>query len=338
MRIALDAMGGDHAPGPIVAGAVAAVESDSEVIVVLVGDQAQIEPLLPATAELRARLEIFHCTQSVGMNEKPAEALRRKPDSSIKRCWELLAGGKVSGIVSAGNTGAMVAGGHFLKRFVKGVLRPGIAAPIPTAKGPCVLLDVGANVHAKPEHLFQYGIMGSIYARNIFGIENPRIGLMNVGEEEGKGHDLAKDAFTMFSQSGLKDRFVGNVEGRDVQRGAADVVVCDGFVGNILLKYSEGFFSFMMQLVHQELLAPLQAERPLAEKAWKELAVRYDYSTYGGAPLLGIDGACIICHGSSRDRAIKNALGVAAKYARQQLNDMIIRDLEANPPPVSESK
>jgi glycerol-3-phosphate acyltransferase PlsX len=337
MRIALDAMGGDHAPGPIVAGAVQAVGAEPELTVVLVGDQAQVAPLLP-DGPGRDRIELFHCSQVVGMEEKPVEALRRKPDNSIKRSWELLAGKKVDGIVSAGNTGAMVAGGHFLKRFLKGVLRPGIAAVLPAETGPCVLVDVGANTHAKPEHLFQYGIMGSIYARHVLQVASPRIGLLNVGEEQAKGHDLAKETHVLFNQAGprLRERFVGNIEGRDIHKGVADVVVCDGFVGNVVLKYSEGVFEFLLKIVHDELLKPLQSERDRAERTFVELANRYDYSTYGGAPLLGIDGACIICHGSSGERAIKNALLVAARYARAHLNDVIVKELEANPPPTGE--
>jgi glycerol-3-phosphate acyltransferase PlsX len=333
MQNALDAMGGDHAPGPIVAGAIQAAREEPELTVVLVGDQARVEPLLAGAGEERSRLELFHCTQVVGMDERPVEGLRRKPDNSIKRCWELLAGRKVDGIVSAGNTGAMVAGGHFLKRFLKGVLRPGIAAVLPTEHGPCVLLDVGANVHAKPEHLFQYGLMGGIYARHILNVESPRIGLMNVGEEETKGHDLARETHALFDASGIQDRFIGNVEGREVHKSAADVIVCDGFVGNVVLKYSEGAYAFFMRLVHDEMIKPLKAERDVAEAAWRELAMRHDYSTYGGAPLLGIDGACIICHGSSGERAIKNALGVAARYARFHLNELIVQELEAHPPP-----
>jgi glycerol-3-phosphate acyltransferase PlsX len=332
MRIALDAMGGDHAPGPIVAGAVQAVAAEPELRVVLVGDQDAVGPLLAKAGTAgNDRLELFHCTQVVGMHEKPVEALRRKPDNSIKRCWELLAQGKVEGIVSAGNTGALVVGGHFLKRFLPGVQRPGIAAVLPTVRGPCVLLDVGANIEPKPEHLFQYGIMGSLYARHILQVANPSIGLMNVGSEEAKGHDLARDTHALFNQSHLRDCFVGNVEGRDIHKGAADVVVCDGFVGNVVLKYSEGVFEFIMKMVHQELLAPLQVERQQAEQAWQGLLTRYDYSTFGGAPLLGIDGACIICHGSSGDRAIQNALGVAARYARAHLNQVIVQELAANP-------
>jgi phosphate acyltransferase len=330
MRIALDAMGGDHAPGPIVAGAIQAVRAEPELTVVLVGDEAQVAPLLPSGEE-RARLEIFPCIQVVGMEEKPVEAWRRKPDNSIKRCWELLAGKKVDGIVSAGNTGAMVTGAIYLKTLLKNVQRPGIAAVLPTEHGPCVLIDVGANISPKPEHLFQYGVMGRIYARHILEVADPTVGLMNVGEEEGKGHDLARDTHALFNNSPLRDRFVGNVEGRDIHKGAADVVVCDGFVGNVVLKYSEGVFEFLMKIVHQELLAPLTAERERAEQTWRTLAARYEYSTYGGAPLLGVGGACIICHGSSGDRAIKNALGVAAHYARSHLNEVISQELESKP-------
>jgi glycerol-3-phosphate acyltransferase PlsX len=335
MLIALDAMGGDHAPGPIVAGAVQAVAADPQLHVLLVGDQAQVEPLLAGAAN-RDRLPLFHCTQAVGMEESPVVALRKKPDNSISRCWQLLAQQKVEGIVSAGNTGAMVAGGLFLKRYLKNVRRPGIAAVMPTLKGPCVLVDVGANVNPKPEHLFQYGVMGSIFARNILGRSQPTIGLMNVGSEEQKGHDLAKETHALFNASPLRSQFVGNVEGRDIQKGAADVVVCDGFVGNVVLKTSEGVFDFAMRMAFQEVLGALHVEKEKAKQALEELVHRYDYSAFGGAPLLGIDGVCIICHGSSGDRAIKNALAVAANYARARLNELIVKELEANALPGSD--
>ncbi|MHB1421694.1 MAG: phosphate acyltransferase PlsX [Gemmataceae bacterium] len=331
MLIALDAMGGDHAPGPIVAGAVQAVAADPQLSVLLVGDQAKLEPLLSGVAH-RDRLPLFHCTQAVGMEESPVVALRKKPDNSISRCWQLLAQEKVEGIVSAGNTGAMVAGGLFLKRYLKNVRRPGIAAVMPTLKGPCVLIDVGANVNPKPEHLFQYGVMGSIFARNILQRLQPTIGLMNVGSEEQKGHDLAKETHALFHNSSLQGLFVGNVEGRDIHRGAADVVVCDGFVGNVILKTSEGVFEFALKMVFQELLGALDVERDKARQALESLIHRYDYSAFGGAPLLGIDGVCIICHGSSGDRAIKNALGVAANYARAHLNELIVKELETSSP------
>src|SRR5581483_9663543 len=188
MQIALDAMGGDHAPGPIVAGAVQAVAADPGLHVILVGDRVQIEPHLSSAGANAGRIDIFHCTQAITMEETPVLALRKKPDNSISRCWQLLAERKVEAIVSAGNTGAMVAGGLRLRRFLKNVKRPGIAAVMPTLRGPCILLDVGANVNPKPSHLFQYGVMGSIFARRILQREKPTIGLMNIGSEEQKGH------------------------------------------------------------------------------------------------------------------------------------------------------
>jgi glycerol-3-phosphate acyltransferase PlsX len=330
MQIALDAMGGDHAPGPIVAGAVQAVAADPDLRVILVGDQARVEPLLAGAGD-RDRLVVFHCSQAVGMDESPVVALRKKPDNSISRCWQMLAQSKVDGIVSAGNTGAMVAGGLFLKRFLPNVRRPGIAAVMPSLRGPCVLLDVGANVSPKPEHLFQYGIMGSIFARHILQRPQPTIGLMNVGSEEQKGHDLAKETHALFNRSPLRERFIGNVEGRDIFKGAADVVVCDGFVGNVVLKTSEGAFEFTMKMAFQEVLGSLEVERDQAQKALEGLVNRYHYSAFGGAPLLGIDGICIICHGSSGDQAIKNALAVAAHYARARLNELIVQELASSP-------
>jgi len=331
MRIALDAMGGDHAPGPIVAGALQAVAADPELRVVLVGDKAQIEPLIAQETKNRDRLDVFHCTQVVGMEDSPVVALRKKPDNSISRCWGLLAQGKVDGIVSAGNTGAMVAGGLFLKRFLKNISRPGIATVMPTLRGPSILLDVGANVSPKAEHLYQYGVMGSIFAKYILQKPLPTIGLMNIGSEEAKGHDLAKETHALFNASPLKDQFIGNIEGRDINRGTADVIVCDGFVGNVVLKVCEGVFDFLMKVVYKEVVEPLEVEKEKAAKALQKLMARYDYSEFGGAPLLGIDGICIICHGSSGDRAIKNALAVAAKYARAHMNELIVQELESMP-------
>jgi glycerol-3-phosphate acyltransferase PlsX len=328
MRIALDAMGGDHAPGPIVSGAIQAVNAAPDVSVVLVGDRVQIEPLIIGDYP-RDRLDIFHCTQIVGMDESPVDALRKKPDNSINRSWQLLAEKKVDAVVSAGNTGAMVAGGLRLRRFLKNVKRPGIATVMPTAKGTCIILDVGANVHPKPSHLFQYGVMGRVFAKHIFQVENPTIGLMNIGEEEGKGHELAQTTHSLFEQSSLSPSFIGNIEGRDIHRGACDVVVTDGFVGNVVLKLCEGVFDFIMKLVGKEVIASLPNDRLSAQHALHELIRRYDYSNFGGAPLLGIDGICIICHGSSGDRAIRNAIAMAAQYARLKLNEKIVDELAA---------
>lgn len=331
MRIALDAMGGDHAPGPIVQGAINAAMKDPDMHVVLVGDRAQIEPLLAVAGEALSRLEIFHASQVIGMDDSPATAFRKKPDNSIGRCWQLLQQHQVEAIVSAGNTGAVVAGGFLLRLFLKGVRRPGIAALMPTQQGLSVLLDVGANVHPKPEHLYQYGVMGSIFAKHILQRDKPKIGLLNVGSEEDKGGSLAKETQDLFKSSPLKDQFIGNIEGRDIHKGVCEVIVTDGFVGNVVLKVCEGVFDFVMRVVGKEVLSALKTEVPLAQMALQGILKRYDYHELGGAPLLGVDGICIICHGSSKERAIENALNVAAKHARAKLNDLIVKELAAGP-------
>lgn len=334
MRIALDALGGDHGPDPNVAGAVLAVRSVADLTVVLVGDQARLEALLAAAGEVPpGRIELVHAPVAVEMKEKPAEALRKKPDASIFRCWQLLAEGAVDGLVSAGNTGAVVAGAVKTHKFLKGVHRPGIATVMPTARGRSVLLDVGANVFPKPRHLLEYGVMGLALARKLLDLDRPTVGLLNVGEEEGKGHELVQKTYALFRDGPLKEHFYGNVEGRDLHRGTVDVVVTDGFTGNVVLKLSEGVFEFVMEMVSREVVAPLGAERERAAGAVRDLVGKYHYSAFGGAPLLGVDGVCVICHGSSRERAIANALGVAARAVRDRLNEAIVSGLEALPPP-----
>jgi glycerol-3-phosphate acyltransferase PlsX len=332
MRIALDAMGGDHGPAPNVAGAVQALHASPDLTLVLVGDEPAVREQLAAVGDHPAdRLEVVHASQTVGMNEKPAEAMRAKPDNSIAKCWGLLAAKKVDGLVSAGNTGAVVAGGLFLRKFLKCVHRPGIATVMPTAKGRCVIMDVGANVFPKPRHLLEYGAMGSVFAKHMLGIDRPTIGLMNVGEEEGKGHDLVQETYSLFRGSNLKDRFLGNIEGRDLHAGKVDVVVTDGFVGNVIIKLSQGLFEFVMGMVGQEVIGALNQEADAAKKALHGMVQKYHYSAFGGAPLLGIDGVCIICHGSSKDRAIANAIGVAAQDVRVKLNEKIVAELETLP-------
>jgi glycerol-3-phosphate acyltransferase PlsX len=332
MRIALDAMGGDHGPRPNVVGAVAALAAAPDLSVVLVGDQAQLAPLLAATPHPADRLEVVHAADVVGMDEKPVEALRKKPDNSIARCWQLLATKKVDGLVSAGNTGAVVGAGVFTRKFLKGIRKPGIAAVMPTITGgKCVILDVGANVFPKPGHLLHYGVMGSVFAKHMLGIDKPRVGLMNVGEEEGKGHDLAQTTYDLFRKSHFADRFIGNVEGRDVHKGTVDVIVTDGFVGNVVLKHAEGLFEFMVKLVGQAVVGQLQADKELGAKLLAKLVEKFHQSSTGGAPLLGVDGCCVICHGSSDERAIANALGAAAQEARVKLNEKIVEELAALP-------
>jgi glycerol-3-phosphate acyltransferase PlsX len=332
MRVALDVMGGDHGPAPVVAGALEAAEITPNLFVTLVGDRAQIEPSLKdVDPDLGHRITIQHASQVITMEDHPLVGLRKKPDCSILRSWQLMAERKADAIVSPGNTGAIVAAGLRLKKFLKHVRRPGIATAMPTMKGPCVMIDVGANAAPKAAHLFQYGVMGAIYAKHIFHKNRPTIGLMNIGSESAKGHDLAKETYELFKSSHLAERFVGNLEGRDIHRGAADVVVSDGFVGNVILKVCEGLFEFVMKMTGQALTTALHQERNEGLAALKALVEKYDYSAVGGAPLLGIDGICIICHGASGARAIKNALLLASQEVEAGLNQLIVQELEADP-------
>lgn len=337
MRIALDAMGGDYAPGPIVEGAVLAALADPAMTVVLVGDQDRVAAELDRLSDApRDRLPIVHASQVVGMDEKPVEALRRKRDNSISRCWGLMATGEVRAVVSAGNTGAMVGAGLFnAKMFLPGVRRPGIAAIYPTHQGPAAIVDVGANMHPKPEDLYQYGVMGAIYAEHVLGVSEPTIGLLNVGAEEDKGNELVRAARAMFTAGPWAHRFVGNVEGRDIHEGRARVIVCEGFTGNVLLKSGEGAVEFLFAELKKELAGLLPRLGPEAGQAvatgLKDLKQRFEYHEFGGGPLLGIKGACIICHGSSDQRAIKNALRVAAIMAEDRIGAEIAAALSAAP-------
>ncbi len=332
MRIALDVMGGDHGPAPVVAGALEAAAASQYMYVTLVGDRAQIEPMLvDADPDARRKIDIHHASQVLTMEDHPLMGLRKKPDCSILRAWQLMAERKVDALVSPGNTGAVVAAGLRLKKFLKYVRRPGIATVMPTLKGPCVMIDVGANAAPKATHLFQYGVMGAIYAKSICNKKTPTIGLMNIGSEQAKGHDLAKETYELFKASHLSERFIGNIEGRDIHKGVVDVVVCDGFVGNVILKVCEGLFDFVLKMTGQALTTALDVEKDKGLGALKALADKYDYSAVGGAPLLGVDGICIICHGSSGNRAIKNALLLAAKEIEAGLNQLIVQELEADP-------
>lgn len=328
MRIALDAMGGDAAPGPNVDGALAALRNDPELEVVLVGDRPLLEERLAADQLYDGRLSLIAAEGFVGMEEKPTEALRKKPNCSIAGCWKLMAGKEVDAVVSAGNTGAVVAAGLRTRLFLKGVKRPGIAVALPTVGGHSVLMDVGANPAARPEHLYQYGIMGSIYAREMLGIDSPRIGLMNIGSEDTKGNEFYRETHSFLVHSPLKDRYIGNVEGRGLYQGEADVLVCEGFVGNVVLKVSEGMAEFMLQTVAGEILSGLPNDREAAMQAFTKLCKRYQYKELGGAPLLGIDGICIICHGSSDSRTIENALRVATTFKDREINSQITAELD----------
>ncbi len=327
MRIALDAMGGDHGAAPNVEGAVSALAEQPELEVVLVGDRSELSQLVEKSGYSGDRLSIEESEGVAEMHEKPVEALRKKPNCSIAVCWKLMAARSVDAVVSAGSTGAVVAAGLRTRLFLKGVKRPGIAVALPTIKGRSLLLDVGANPAARAEHLYQYAVMGSLYAQAILGVESPRIGLMNIGSEEGKGNELYKETHALLAKSRISDSYVGNVEGRGLYAGEADVLICEGFVGNVVLKVSEGMADFLFKAIPPEIVGRLDAEKPLAVQAFQEVGRRFQYNEEGGAPLLGIDGTCIICHGSSDSRAIRNALRGSAKLSDRDINSKIVEQL-----------
>ena len=327
MKIAVDAMGGDHGPAVVVEGAVAAVR-EFGASVVLVGDTSSIEGELARLGASAVGVEVRHASQVVGMGESPSQALRRKRDSSLRIAAELVRDGDASAFVSAGNTGAAMAVAMFVVGVLRGVDRPAIAAVLPNFQRFTILLDVGANVDPKPWHLFQFAIMGHVYARDILGIEKPRVGLLSVGEEEGKGTELTKEAYEQLKDSSLN--FIGNVEGRDIYNGRCDVVVTDGFTGNVALKISESLAEMVGAMMREELMRDVRSKlgAALARPAFDRFKKRVDYAEMGGAPLLGIDGAAIICHGASPVKAIKNAVRVAGEWAKAGLNDHIRAALE----------
>jgi glycerol-3-phosphate acyltransferase PlsX len=321
-----------------VEGAIQAVRADANMTVVLVGDQERVNTELEKFHDApRDRLPVVHASEVIGMDEKPVEALRRKRDNSISKSWGLMAVGDVSAVVSAGSTGAMVASGLFnAKMFLPGVRRPAIAAVWPSRRGPVAILDVGANMSPKPEDLYQYGVMGSVYAQYVLGIDEPTVGLLNVGSEDDKGNELVREARALYLKSPLATRFVGNVEGRDLYDGHARVVVCEGFTGNVLLKSGEGAVEFLFGELREEMAKFLPLLSPeLAGRlggGLLGLKARYEYKEFGGGPLLGIRGACIICHGSSDARAIKNALRVAAIMGDEKIGQEIAKGLAAIAP------
>ena len=325
MRIALDAMAGDFGPDPLVMGAIQAVE-ESDHHVVLAGDAETLENILNREHALHPRLSIAHADTVVAMDEAPKASLRKKP-SSLAVAAVLAERGEADGLVSAGNTGATLATTVQKWRTLEGVSRPTLATVIPLPSHPVVLLDVGANVDCKPNHLLDFAIMGSIYCREIFGRRSPRVGLLNIGSEEGKGNELCQTSWKLLSESQLN--FIGNVEGGDIFSGRVDVVVCDGFVGNVVLKFAEGMFSFLTGHIKQEVtrswLSRLGAA-PLVP-VMRGMKRQLDSSQMGGAPLLGLNGICIVSHGSSGADAIKNAVKRAAECVRQDINGKITRAL-----------
>jgi phosphate acyltransferase len=326
-RIAIDAMGTDAAPQPEVEGAIlAAREGYAQVI--LVGPQDALKREIVRRQAQGLPIEVAHASEAIGMGDAAAKAFRRKRDSSIRVAARLVREGKADGLISAGNTGAVMATAKIVLGTLEGVDRPALAAVFPTSQGRAtVLLDVGANVDCKASHLEQFAVMGEVYYRMIFGVERPRVGLLSIGEEDQKGNDLTREAFLLLKQSPVN--FAGNVEGRDLYNGRVNVIVCDGFIGNVALKISEGLAEAMASLLKESLSSTLSSKVGglLSRRAFRNFKKRVDYSEYGGAPLLGVRGVCIICHGGSNPNAIKNAIRVAAEFAEGRINEKIEREL-----------
>lgn len=326
MRIAIDAMGGDNAPHVNVAGAIAAAR-DFNVEIILVGDSLSLRKELLLYPASNLKITIESTSQVIAMDDPPTAALRQKKDSSITRAISLVKEGKADAAISAGNTGAMMAASKVILGTLKGVDRPAIVTIFPTLNEPCAILDVGANVDSKPENLLQFGVMGSIYAKYILGKKNPRLGLLSIGEEEIKGNELTRETHKLLQKSSLN--FVGNVEGRDIFKGEVDVIVCDGFIGNIVLKASESMAELFDVILKEELgsrsLYRLGAK--LCSKALKNFVRKIDYAEHGGAPLLGVNGVSIISHGRSSSRAIKNAIRVARDLVEKKVNFYIGENL-----------
>lgn len=327
--IAVDAMGGDHAPRAEVEGTVLAAR-ELGVRVLLVGQQDVVRHELLKHAHRGLPIEIVQASEVITMKDSPTQAFRKKRDSSLHVAARLVRSGQADGLVSAGNTGAVMATARFVLGTLASVDRPALAAPFPTSRGTVsVMLDVGANVDSKAQHLEQFAVMGEIYHRAIFGTRRPRVGLLSIGEEEMKGNELTREAHNRLKHMPLN--FVGNVEGREVFAGNLDVIVCDGFSGNVALKISEGLVEHIIKTLKEAFRSTLSAQMGyvLSRRAYQDFKKKMDYSEYGGAPLLGVKGVTVIGHGRSNANAIKNAIRVASELARSKLNEKIEQELSA---------
>jgi len=316
-------MGGDYAPDEVIAGALEAIELlDTSDVLILVGPQQIIESRLSALTYRKDAVSIVDAPDVIGMDEAPIESLRRKPKNSIAVVAKLAKRKQADAVISAGNTGACVAAFQMRMRNLPGVNRPGIAVVFPTIEGPVTICDVGANIACKPINLYQYGVMASIYAKHLLGIKDPRVGLMSIGQEDAKGNEVVKKARELM-KSHPNIHFVGNIEGRDIFGGICDVAVCEGFVGNVVLKLTEGLVDGLFKAITHELMqekAQLAMEfKPVITRIYG----KYDYNEYGGALLLGVNGTALICHGASRSRTIRNAILASKKYYTQKINDKI---------------
>ena len=329
MRIVLDAMGGDFAPREVILGGIQAAEARPDDEVILVGDRAAIEAELDAaTGPVPENITVVHASQAIGMDEKPVAAIKRKPDSSILRAVKMVAAKEADAVVSAGNTGAMVAAATISLCLLPGVRRAGIAVNIPSGAGYCTLIDVGANLNCKPVHLCQYGIMASIYQKRFFRCSEPRVGLMNVGEEESKGSPLIREAAALLASAPIN--FVGNAEGRDIFHGAHEIIVCDGFVGNAILKSAEGYGESLAEILRSAISRDVWGRLSfnLMRPVLLNLERRVDFAQQGGGHLLGVEGGVTICHGRSNARAVRNAVLAGFKFIQSDVNGTISATLQ----------
>jgi len=329
MRIAVDAMGGDNAPKVEVAGAVAAAREFS-IPITLVGDRDLLTAELSQYKVNGLDIRIHHASEVVGMHDSASDAIRKKKDSSIRVAYELVKAGEAVAVVSAGNSGATMAAGMFVLKRLNGIDRPAIAQVFPTLLGHTLVLDIGGNVDCKPLHLVQFAIMGEVYARHILGISKPKVGLLSNGEEETKGNDLTRETNQILKDIAFE--YEGYIEGRDIFAGHIDVVVCDGFVGNIVLKLSEGLAEAVGSMLKVEIQKSFICKIGylLSRSAFSRFKKKVDYAEYGGAPLLGINGVGMICHGGSNEKAIKNAVHFASEYAAKGVNQKMAEKIQEN--------
>ncbi len=329
MRIAVDAMGGDHAPARIVDGALAAARHLG-LGIDLVGRAREVGAEIARHPDADGLdLRVIDAPDAIDMAEAPAQALRRKPRASIRVAADLVASGTASALFSAGHTGATVVAAHAAFGMLPGVDRPALAPAVPTRLGTAVLLDAGATIECRPTHLLQFAVMGAVYARAWMGVERPRVGLLSIGEEETKGNELTRDAHRLLKATSLN--FIGNVEARDIFAGAADVIVCDGFTGNVALKLSEGLVEMVEELLGEELQSTFSSQVGylLSRRAFRRFRKRVDYSEYGGAPLMGVAGLCIVGHGRSSVKAVRNAIAMASRFAATHVLGRIEHEIAA---------
>lgn len=329
ISIAIDAMGGDFGPSVVIPGALKAARK-RKLHLIFVGREDAVKAELTKHDLTGLNVEVHHAEEVAGMDEKPSEIMRRKKHTSIQEACRLVKDGRAQGVVSAGNSGATLASGMFILGRIPGIERPALATILPTEKDPMVLIDVGANVDCKPHHLVQFGLMADVLARDVLGKKNPRVGILSIGEEEGKGNIQVKEAFGLFRISSLN--FVGNVEGRDLFTGDVDVAVCDGFVGNVALKVIEGIAASLGRLLKRELKRSLLSKLGtlLVLRSLKRFSKHVDYAEYGGAPLLGLKGIALVCHGASNEKSISTSVDMAATFIENDANDHLMCEMAAN--------